>query len=154
MAVLLAAGAPLRAQVQEPAPHKQLISANPFLLLVGWGNAEFERIVASSATVGAGGSFYRYHGDNYRNVDVFYRYYAEGTPLQGWGVDAKAGLTTVGSRGPYFGYGFDANYSWLMGAKKEFYVGVGFGLKRLVDVPDGVRHFVPTVRLVNIGLTF
>jgi hypothetical protein len=150
------------AAAQQPVrpQYQQVISANPFGLLLDVFNAEYERIISESATVGFGGSTISDEDDRYINADVFWRFYPTGVPLDGWAFGAKVGLTRVPDSGTYFGYGFDANRSWLMGRNNNFYVGIGFGLKRLVGTPPegGIDAFgwnyVPTFRLVNIGLAF
>jgi hypothetical protein len=139
--------------VQPPA---QVISVNPFGLLLDLFNAEYERQVSDSATAGVGGSFFSNSGDDYVNADLFYRFYPAGSPLEGWAFGVKAGLTKVTDAGTYFGFGFDTNWSWLLGQKDNFYVGAGFGLKRLYGTSDS--HFdlkyIPTVRIINIGFAF
>jgi hypothetical protein len=112
-----------------------VISANPFGLILQIFNAEFERAVTGSSTAGVGGSSYFRDGEgeeDYINFDAFWRYYPGGRPFQGWSFGAKLGVTNVPDEGSFFGYGFDLNRSWLLGARNNFYVGVGFGLKRLV----------------------
>lgn len=152
-------GASLQAQQVAPQ-YQQAISANPFGLLLEIFNAEYERVVTPSSTAGVGGSTVSSDDDRYINADVFWRFYPSGVPLDGWAFGAKAGLTRVPDHGTYFGYGFDVNHSWLLGARGNFYVGVGFGLKRLVGVPDDTSldddlwRYVPTFRLVNIGFAF
>jgi hypothetical protein len=67
----------------------------------------------------------------------------------------KAGITSVSDFGTYAGFGFDVNRSWLLGKRDNFYVGVGFGLKRLLGASDSVEFkFVPTLRIVNVGIAF
>jgi hypothetical protein len=90
------------------------------------------------------------------NADVFWRFYPSGVPLDGWAFGAKLGITSVTDQGTYLGYGFDVNRSWLLGMNNNFYVGVGFGLKRLVGASgqDFELRFIPTFRLVNIGIAF
>jgi len=150
----------LAAQAQETAPprpaHQQVISANPFGLLFELFNAEYERVVTGSSTAGAGGSTFSSEGDTYLNADLFWRYYPEGRPLEGWMFGTKAGITSVPDSGTFFGAGFDANRSWLLGANDNFYVGTGFGLKRLFGASDETFdvRFVPTIRIVNIGFAF
>jgi len=142
---------------EAPPPHQQVISANPFGLLFEFFNAEYERVLGRSSTAGVGGSFFSRDDDNYLNADAFWRFYPQGRPLSGWAFGAKAGITNVPDSGTYFGAGFDTNYSWLLGVDDNFYVGVGFGLKRLLGVPDEERfdvRFVPTIRLVNVGFAF
>ena len=65
IALFLACGPPQLAAAQDqpavpaaPPAHLQQISANPFGLLLGFFNAEFERKVSESATLGVGGSLY------------------------------------------------------------------------------------------------
>ena len=156
------------AQAQEvivPQQYKNAISANPFGLLLELFNAEYERVVGESSTIGIGGSYWNAGDDpedlddtdvDYRNVDVFYRYYPQGRPLEGWAFGGKVGLTTVPDEGTFFGYGFDVNRSWLLGKKNNFYVGVGIGLKKLVGTSEETfdLEYVPTFRIVNIGFAF
>lgn len=132
-ALLCAAAAtlpqPASAQQAQTQQYQQAISANPFGLLLELFNAEYERVVTQSSTAGIGGSTFSNDEDGrYVNADVFWRFYPQGTPLDGWAFGAKVGLTSVESS-TYFGYGFDANRSWLLGANNNFYVGIGFGLK-------------------------
>lgn len=153
-AVLVIVAAPQTAHAQ--TPYNNVISANPFGLLLEWFNGEYERVVSESATAGAGGSFFSTDDDNYVNADVFFRFYPQATPFDGWAFGAKVGLTNVDDSGTYFGFGFDVNRSWLLGRNNNFYVGVGFGLKRLVGVPDedDLIDFIPTIRLINVGFAF
>jgi hypothetical protein len=139
--------------------YRNVVSANPFGLLIELFNAEYERVVTESSTVGIGGSTITSDDQRYVNADVFWRFYASDTPVEGWAFGAKVGLTRVPDHGTYFGYGFDANRSWLMGRNNNFYVGIGFGLKRLVGVEDDADgdtpwRYIPTFRLVNIGIAF
>ena len=166
---LLVGGAPLPLAAQDavPAPpHKQVISANPFGVLLGLFNAEFERKVSDSSTLGVGGSAFPDDEDDYYNADVFYRFYPSGRALQGWAFGVKVGVTSVEGvydeygqplgRQSFFGLGFDTNWSWLMGKNDNFYLGIGFGLKRLfgTDGESEYLQFIPTIRLVNIGVAF
>jgi hypothetical protein len=140
------------ASAQTPAPYPQVVSANPFGLLLEFFNAEYERKVSSSTTAGAGGSTIHADDDRYVNADVFVRYYPRGRAFEGLAVGLKAGVTDVDSQ-QFFGFGFDVNQSWLMGNSQKFYIGWGFGLKRLVGADD-YNQFIPTFRLVNIGVAF
>jgi hypothetical protein len=151
------------AHAQEAPPYKNVLSANPFGLLLEFFNAEYERVIGESSTIGIGGSTFNYENDEgttveddrYLNADVFYRFYPSANPLDGWMFGVKVGITNVTDVGTYFGYGFDVNRSWLLGKRDNFYVGVGFGLKRLVDSDDVVGlEYIPTFRIVNIGIAF
>jgi len=150
---LLSAG---KLEAQEATAHRQVISANPFGLLLEFFNAEYERVVSQTTTAGVGGSYFTTEGDDYLNADVFWRYYPQGRPLDGWAFGVKAGVTQVDDNS-YAGFGFDVNRSWLLGANDNFYVGVGFGLKRLLGVSgdaDFDLRFIPTFRIVNVGFAF
>ena len=155
---MLVAGTATPVEAQATArPSEQVISANPFGLLLGLFNAEYERTVSESATAGVGGSsFWSDTDDDYVNADVFYRFYPGGRPLEGFAFGAKMGMTKVPGDGTFFGFGFDTNWSWLMGKNDNFYVGLGFGLKRLFGTDDSSFEpkFIPTARIVNVGFTF
>ncbi len=161
---LFALAAPAAAQMMPasgppqvaPGAYQQVISANPFGLLLEFFNAEYERVVTEGSTAGFGGSTFSNDDQRYVNADIFWRFYPSGIPFEGWAFGAKAGLTSVTDEGTYPGFGFDVNRSWLLGANRNFYVGVGFGLKRILGSGgDNVGlKFVPTIRLVNVGIAF
>ncbi len=144
------------AQDSPPPPHSQVISANPFGLLLEFFNAEYERVVSSSSTFGLGGSFLSSDEDDYFNLDLFYRFYPSARPIDGWAFGAKVGVTRVPDIGTYPGLGFDVNRSWLLGERQNFYVGLGVGLKRLLGTgsDDVGLRFIPTIRIINIGIAF
>jgi hypothetical protein len=153
--------APASAQAQAPAPRQQVVSANPFGILLGVFNIEYERKVAAPSTLGIGGSYLSEDDLDYLNVDVFYRYYPSQRPMDGLAFGVKVGVTNVTDYGSFVGVGFDVNYSWLLGRNDGFYVGLGFGLKRLYGTPgededpfDDVLKVIPTFRIVNIGVAF
>lgn len=171
LVVLLTAGA-ATAHAQMPA-RQTVISANPFGLLVDFFNAEFERAIAPTATIGIGGSTFSSEDEvwgseitpttydaRYVNADVFWRYYPSGEAFEGWNLGVKVGVTSISSDNPgsedgtYLGYGFDANRSWLLGPTDRLYIGLGFGLKRLIGAKDEDLKYIPTFRIVNVGFTF
>ena len=227
-------GLPLTAQQSEDFQPKNVISANVIGLLTNTFNAEFERVISPTSTIGFGGSTAstEWWGDpgnrpeppitgtdasgfaiqdwndpaylqamndwemlantveeaRYVNFDVFYRFYPGSRRTRtykapiGWAFGMKMGLTAVNGAGrgdgTYFGFGFDMNHSWVLGPNDNFYVGLGFGLKRLMGVPrvtdsydnygyggdkdsalDGKLPFgggdlYPTFRIVNVGFVF
>ncbi|HEX2166512.1 MAG TPA: hypothetical protein VHG09_04675, partial [Longimicrobiales bacterium] len=132
-ALVLFSASPVSAQAEQ---RMNVISANPFGLLLELFNGEYERVVSQSATAGLGGSYFTSDDLQYVNADAFFRFYPQADPLDGWAFGAKAGITDVDEIGTYFGFGFDVNKSWLLGRNDNFYVGVGFGLKRIVGVSD------------------
>lgn len=152
---LLATGAFSRAAAQNfnSAP-RQVVSANPFGIMLEIFNAEYEHTAGESFTVGVGGSVFTTDNDHYRSLDAFWRFYPEPSPsaFQGWAFGLKAGVTSLNSN-TYLGAGFDVDRSWLLGKNENFYVGIGLGLKRLFGHDAGLK-FVPTIRLVNIGYAF
>ncbi|HUG39229.1 MAG TPA: hypothetical protein VMM12_02030 [Longimicrobiales bacterium] len=168
VSLLAAWAAPAQAQ-DSGHGYRQVLSANPFGLLLKFFNAEYERALTESTTIGIGGSFGtnedvdEFTGETeestWFNGDVFWRFYPSGSHFEGWNFGVKAGLTHQEGwsqePGTNFGLGFDANRSWLLGKNNNFYVGVGFGLKRLFgEVPDGGLEIVPTIRVVNVGFAF
>lgn len=154
--LLPAAGEAQERALDPSQPYMQVISANPFGLLLEFFNAEFERVATRSSTAGIGGSTFTRSGDRYVNLDAFWRFYPSGVPLDGWAFGGKLGLTRIPEEGTFFGFGFDVNHNWLLGAHDNFYVGIGFGLKRLVGAAsvDDAPAVIPTIRLVNVGFAF
>ncbi|HEU4570821.1 MAG TPA: hypothetical protein VFS07_09650 [Gemmatimonadales bacterium] len=148
---LAAAAPPAAAQSLQPT---QVVSVNPFGMMLEIFNGEYEHTAGQSFTVGVVGSTFRSEGDRYVNVDAFWRFYPQEfpDPFRGFSFGLKAGLTTAGDESS-FGVGFDVDHSWRLGQADNFYVGVGVGLKRLFNEVNGDK-FIPTLRLVNIGVAF
>jgi hypothetical protein len=159
MAMGLLVGSGMHVSVQgqegtrEPVPHDQVISANPILLLASWFNAEYERKLSNVTTAGFGGGWLSVSDVDYTNVNAFLRYYPQGGALTGFYVGGRLGVYNVEEDDEdsetKLGIGVDFGYSWLLGLNRTFYVGLGAGASRLFDGP-----FVPSVRLVNIGIAF
>ena len=146
---------PAMTQAQQAIPATQrAISANPFGFLLEWFNGEYEHKVSESTTVGVGGSFFLTDDGDYLNGDLLYRFYPSGKPFEGWALGVKVGVTEVADEGTAFGFGFDTHWSWLLGRNDNFYVAVGVGLKRLVGTNDVSMEYVPTIRIINVGLAF
>ena len=150
----IAAGGHPSAEAAKARP-THVMSANPFGLLVELFNTEYEHRVGATVSAGVGGSTARFNGSNghdrYVNGDVFLRYYPGGRALSGASFGVKLGLTQIPDDGTFFGIGFDANRSWLL--NDHFYLGTGFGLKRLIGTEDNQLQFIPTFRL-NVGVAF
>ena len=169
-ALVLAAGAaavllgptPAEAQSEEgtrpPVPHQQVVSANPFGLMLRWWNVEFERKFTPSSTWGVSTSFLAVEDVDYASVNALYRYYPQGAALGGFFLGGRAGLYHIadeGESGAAFGLGFELGYTWLLGARRNVGLSLGAGLTRLVagDFLDG-PSVLPTVRLLNVGIAF
>jgi hypothetical protein len=169
--ILGLSGLPLTAQQREDFQPRNVISANPFGLMLNIFNAEYERVISPTSTIGFGGSTIKaettdWDSDEvethqYVNFDVFWRFYPGSnrtriyTAPVGWAFGAKIGMTAV-NNATYFGYGFDLNRSFVLGPDDNFYVGLGFGLKRLVgDKHDELGlSLIPTIRIANVGFIF
>jgi hypothetical protein len=160
-AFLLASAMPAAAQdgTRVPVPHNQVLSANPFGLMFGWFNADYERKINESNTWGASASTFSLGGDaDYVNAQLAYRYYPQGAALTGFYIGGRGGVHTVevaDADGRFFGLGFEVGYDWLFGAKRNFSVGVGAGATRLFGGDlNGASLTIPTVRLINVGIAF
>ena len=172
-----AQSAQLAPQAPAPAPRSsgaslagpgQVLSANPFGLLIDFFNSEYEIRGSDSVTFGAGASTrhtrtydYDYttnrssdHRERYVNGDLFVRYYPGGQAFSGTSLGVKAGITRLPSQGSFFGVGFDWNQSRML--NQHTYLGFGFGLKRLIGTSDRAffdLKYIPTLRM-NIGIGF
>ena len=185
-------GAPPNAQQSEEFQPRNVISANPIGLLWDVFNAEYERVISPTSTIGFGGSTNKedaryqdppvigtdeygfpiydsepgYETHQYVNFDVFWRFYPGSNRTRtynapvGWAFGAKMGITAVDG-GTYFGYGVDLNRSFVLGPDDNFYVGLGFGLKRLLGSPQDEAgepilglSLIPTIRIANVGFIF
>jgi hypothetical protein len=161
-AVILLASSPVHAQPQEgtrPAvPHEQVLSANPFGLMLRWWNVEFDRKLTASSTWGVSTSFLTLEGSDFASLNALYRYYPQGAALSGFFLGGRVGLYHVsdeGESGEALGLGFEIGYTWLLGARRNVALSLGAGLSRIVagDVMDG-PSVLPTVRLLNVGIAF
>jgi hypothetical protein len=94
-------------------------------------------------------------------VNGFYRFYPQGAALSGFYIGGRLAYHRVDDdfddddEGNAFGVGFDLGYTWLLGADRNFYIGLGIGATRLFggDI-DGDRVVIPSIRLINIGFAF
>jgi Protein of unknown function (DUF3575) len=141
-----------------PVGHHQTISANPFGLMVEWFNAEYERKLTNTTTLGVSGSTTAWGDVDLTNGNVFVRYYPQGAALTGFFVGGRTGVAraAVGdANATGVVGGFELGYSWLFGAKRHVGLSIGAGVDRLffgdeLDI-DLIR---PNIRLVNLGIAF
>jgi hypothetical protein len=161
--------APARSSGQETGTRmvelRNVISANPFLLVAGWFNAEYERVISGTSSVGVRFSALSIgiddgDGDDdaeYYSGRGFWRYYPSGA--NGgffFGLDlGLTGLEETGDSHTVLGAGFELGFNWLLGARRNFYISLGAGADRLFggDLGDA-SAVIPTVRIVNIGFAF
>jgi len=154
--------APATAQPQEgtkpPVPHEQIISANPFGLVLRWWNVEFERKITPSSTWGMSGSFLGVDGVDFASVNGLWRYYPQGAALTGVYLGARAGVyhgSDAGESHAVFGAGFEVGYTWLLGARRNVGLSLGVGLTRLFGGgEEDWPGVLPNVRLLNVGIAF
>ena len=160
LASVLFGTAPAGAQTDPNAPTAassgptQVVTANPFGLLIGWFNGEYQRKLNDSFSLGVGGSVFDLEDENYVNGDVFVRFFPGGRVFEGFSVSAKAGPTRMRDNGTGLGVGVDIDWNWLLGREKRYAVIFGFGLKRIVTSRDRVDIAPPTLHIVNLGFAF
>ncbi len=164
----MVASAPAFAQesgVRAPVEYQQTLSTSPIADILGWINAEYQRKLNETVTVGMSAGTFEIDRDNYRNAMAFVRYYPQEAALTGFFIGARAGIHRVSfdtfdvedrrrqsTTTPAIG--IDVGHDWLVGRKRNFHIGVGAGAMRLLsdDTLDLVRAY-PTVRL-NVGFAF
>lgn len=137
---------------------RQVISANPFGLVMDFYNAEYELKVAEAVTAGVGASRRGWilFGESQErprlNGDVFVRYYLFGSAFNGVAIGMKLGATRMPHDGTYPGIGFDVNHSFAF--TDHAVLSSGVGMKRLIGRDTyGGPTTITTLRL-NIGIGF
>jgi hypothetical protein len=168
-AAVSALATPARAQ----SAKRQVVSINPLGIPAGFYSGEYELAVSRNVSGALGASYFALGSDfdevSYLSGDVKLRYYPQ-RALEGFSVGVSAGVIRLGAENSFddgsgeivddsesgmtIGTSFD--YSWLLGERKGFAVGLGAGFKRVVlfggEVPD-VTTFYPTLRL-SVGAAF
>ncbi len=164
---VLTPSAPAFAQDAAAAPpaHEQILTTNPLLLVGGYLNVEFERRISESMTLGVtAATFDGFFDDDlrYTTGTLIARYYPQGRPLNGFYLGGKLGFHHVTQDffsgedrdGTLVGLGADLGYTWLLGKRDKFVLGLGGGAMRLLgddDFDSGL--FIPSAR-VNVGIAF
>jgi hypothetical protein len=145
-----------------PVPHEQIVSANPFGLIFGWFNAEYERRLTPATTWGVSGSMLDVDTFEYRTANALLRYYPQGAALKGFFLGARTGVhhveneeATGDDEATFVGAGFEIGYTWLMGQDQRVAISIGAGANRLFGADlEGATLTIPSVRLVNVGIAF
>jgi len=154
------------AQTAAPPPavqFDQVLSANPFGVVVKWFNVEYERKLGTATTFGASASHF---GElDLSNAAVMLRWYPQQTPLEGFYLGARAGAFGFKTLTYEFrsyreqnrvvpGAGVELGYNWLLGPKRNVSVGTGFGLTRIAAGDSySLPSVLPGFRL-NVGIAF
>ncbi len=157
--VLAVVGSTREAQAQatgEPVPHTRVLSANPFALLYGWFNLDFERVIGESTSFGGQGSLVTLDGgdEDFFSLAAFLRYYPQNAVLSGFYVGPRLGIyrvDDVGENEAALGFGFETGYAWLLGRDRNFHISMGIGATRLFGLDVDASATVPTIRLINLG---
>ncbi|MFN7979636.1 MAG: hypothetical protein U0P30_15995 [Vicinamibacterales bacterium] len=137
---------------------RQVISANPFGLVMDFYNAEYELKVADAVTAGVGASRRGWilFGESQErprlNSDVFVRYYPFGSAFNGVAIGVKVGATRMPDHGTYPGFGFDLNHSYAF--TDHAVISTGIGMKRLIGRDSYAGPETITTFRINIGLGF
>ena len=160
---LLYTSAPALGQTADPPPpaHEQIVSANPFGLIFGWFNVEYERVFTPAATWGVSGSMFDWDDFEYRNANLLARYYPQENAPEGVFLGGRMGVYHVASDdaadrdATFAGAGFEIGYTWLLGRRERIAISIGGGANRLFagDLEDAPL-VLPTARLVNVGVAF
>jgi len=150
-----------------PVDHKNSLSTAPISDLLGFINAEYQRKINESVTLGISAGIFELDDDDFSNAMVLARYYPQGAALTGFFVGARAGIHRVSeyefvperfeSRRVHRtrpAIGIDVGYDWLLGARRKFHIGAGAGGVRLLgDTGAFDLDAYPTARL-NVGFAF
>jgi len=151
---------PAAAQSTEIDPagqHQRLISMNPFGYLFEWYNMEYEQKVGPSTTLGFTGSVARPDDATFGGANAIFRFYPQGTAFKGLYIGGRTGvyyLNDVDDDGTVIGAGLEIGYTWLMGAQKNWYLGLGLGLTRIFGGDLDGSALIPQARFVNFGYSF
>jgi hypothetical protein len=176
LAALPAAARAQAGAVQARPP--QILSVNPFGLVFNYFYAEYERAFTPNSSGAISGSYSDLADDlRFVSFDLRYRLYPSENAPEGFSVAATVGfsrVTDTGVRcsdgteggcepgevhpiGNALTTGIQLDYTWLLGSRKGFAIGVGLGAKRLRytgDEPgDDPPKTVPTARF-TIGRAF
>jgi hypothetical protein len=156
---------------------KNVISIQPLSLMFTVIAAEYERKGGAAWTWGLGVTHWDVDDEDtgggtltYQSGDVKFRYYPQGTALQGFSFGGSVGFTQVKEENANTTPPTDDSqsgatagvlleYQWLMGAKKKFGIALGLGAKMLMidedefsTTSDVVARY-PTAR-VSVGWAF
>jgi len=140
-----------------PVAPRQEISLNPITTTFGWLNAEYERRIDDTKTWGIAGSHFSFYDASYGAVTGLFRYYPHAA-LRGFYIGGRVGVHRVaadGAAGSFLGAGPDIGYNWLLGARQNVGIGIGFGAMRIFGGDlHGASFTIPTLRLVDVGIAF
>ena len=176
-AALLVVATTARAQDAGPRVHAQRVSVAalgiPFALVSG----EYERMTTPELSLGAAAGFFEDDEDDGGDqswLDAKVRYYPNARALRGFAIGALVGVARAqatdcvaddftgvcvydGSSATGAAVGVFLDYSWLLGRSDRFYVGTGFGAKRVLGMDGRNGYEYPEIlsaSRLQIGYTF
>jgi hypothetical protein len=146
-------------EVPPEAPHLQAISINPLGFAMHWYNAEYERKITTSSTMGLSASRFAIQEADLRRATLFARYYPQGAALSGAYIGGRLGVLRAGDdlRGARaLVLGVEVGYTWIDGEDRNVTIGIGGGMDRYLGTSgrQGFTFAVPQFRLVNVGIAF
>ena len=147
-----------------PDSSNQVLSANPFGIVLKWFNVEYERKIGPAITLGGSASHF---GDlDLSDATVMLRWYPQQKPLDGLYLGLRAGafgfksytydLRSHRERDTVApGAGIELGYNWLLGPRQNVSVGTGLSMTRIARGGDSyyTPSVLPGIRL-NVGIAF
>lgn len=149
-----------------------IISANPFLPLLGYFAGEYEQRLTPVVSFAISGSHVKPDRSRYTNIDAKARLYPSETALSGFNIAASMGVSRIDATDggicavdtvcplakPFTtgSFAIEVGYQLLLGPSQVTAVTVGGGAKRFLGGDskfDGVERVIPTLRL-SIGYAF
>jgi len=143
--------------IEPDGSHQRLVSVNPFGYVFEWYNVEYEQTVASGTTLGFTGSVARPGDATFGGANALLRFYPQGAAFKGVYIGGRTGvyhLNDADDDGTVYGAGLEIGYTWLMGARKNWYLGLGGGLMRIFGGDLDGSTVIPQIRFVNFGYAF
>lgn len=173
-AAALLCAAPARAQTDTTAtPQKFLLTVNPIGILLDYYSLELEHALSDVVSVSAAGEHSGVSDTEITAVDFRLRYYPQAKMFSGLALGASLGYGTFNGEEEYSyeggqefitdndltgpTVGLEVNYNYLVGRDRRLFVGLGFGLRRLLsggNDSDDTPDIVPGGRYFAIGYTF
>jgi Protein of unknown function (DUF3575) len=145
-------------------PYNQVLSMNPFGLVLKWANAEYERKISPAMTLGASAS--HLSDLDQSSAAIVLRWYPQRTALEGFYLGVHTGAYRFKAMTYDFrsyhernrvlpGAGVELGHNWLLGPRHNVSVGVGGGLTRIATSSDSYSapSVLPGFRL-NVGIAF
>jgi hypothetical protein len=142
--------------------HDDVITANPFLLLFEWFNAEWEHRTAPNLTAGLAASYFSVDDGQgaYSGLAAFLRVFPQERAPGGFFLGGRLGGHRVDRTFDSYdrfalGLGIEMGYTWLLGSQENFVLSLGAGVTRLFSDADARgEDFLPGIRVVNVGWAF